>query len=318
MDLALGPGERGSGLRSPSRRLDFRGPAHPAHPRHPPPVRSPTPPHPLPPFRGSFHFIHPPPGLDRGYSRPPPPHYANSRGRGFNMDHRNTHVGPHPFQDQDGPRSGHRSRAPPPLTRGGHSNLGHPSRPRPPPPPHLPPSPPISPTAHTPPSTSHPPITSVSGPRTIIRVPPSVARAIFPSLKPGEASHLFWAGNVESSDPRISQFCRILRSHDDGSPAVLQKVHPPLPEPLRRPAAGPNPTPSPPGFPRGRAVLHAASNACLRGALPNTDPSVNSSARQPTAGRRPFQAGATTAPQDGLSTPPSPAPTPAPAPSPDL
>ena len=315
MDQALGPGERGSGLRSPSRRLDFRSPAHPGHP---PPVRSPTPPHPLPPFRGSFHFIHPPPGLDRGYSRPPPPHYANSRGRGFNMDHRNTHVGPHPFQDQDGPRSGHRSRAPPPLTRGGPSNLGHPSRPRPPPPPHLPPSPPISPTAHTPPSTSHPPITSVSGPRTIIRVPPSVARAIFPSLKPGEASHLFWAGNVESSDPRVSQFCRILRSHDDGSPAVLQKVHPPLPEPLRRPAAGPNPTPSPPGFPRGRAVLHAASNACLRRALPDTDPSVNSSARQPTAGRRPFQAGATTAPQDSPSTPPSPAPTPAPAPSPDL
>ena len=318
MDLALGPGERGSGLRSPSRRLDFRGPAHPAHPRHPPPVRSPTPPHPLPPFRGSFHFIHPPPGLDRGYSRPPPPHYANSRGRGFNMDHRNTHVGPHPFQDQDGPRSGHRSRAPPPLTRGGHSNLGHPSRPRPPPPPHLPPSPPISPTAHTPPSTSHPPITSVSGPRTIVRIPSSVARAIFPSLKHGEASHLFWAGNVESSDPRVSQFCRILRSHDDGSPAVLQKVHPPLPEPLRRPAAGPNPTPSPPGFPRGRAVLHAASNACLRRALPDTDPSVNSPARQPTAGRRPFQAGATTAPQDSPSTPPSPAPTPAPAPSPDL
>ena len=261
MEPALDPGERGSGLRSPTRRLDLR--ASPNHPGHPPPVRPSTLPHPLPPFRG-----------------------------------------PHPHQGQDEPGHGHRSCGHPPPTGGRPSHLGQPGRPRHLPPPNL-----------TPPTPSHPPVTPVGGPRTVVRVPSSVARAIFPSLKPGEASHLFWAGNVESSDPRISQFCRLLLNCDNDSPAVLKKSHPLPPQPLRRPAAGPDPISSPPGFPRGRsAVLREASDAGLRGTLPDTNPPVNILARQPTAGRRPFQAGATTAPQGDLPTPPSPAP----APSPDL
>ena len=311
MEPSLGPGERGSGLRSPSRRLDFKSPAHPGHP---PPVRSSTLPPPLPSFRGSIHFIHPPPGVTRGYSKPPPLYNALGHGRGISMDRRLPNMGSHPHQGQNGPGRGHRSCGPPPLARGRSSHLGQPSRPRHPPPPHLTPTPPTTSPAPTPPTPSYPPVTPVGGPRTVVRVPTSVARAIFPSLKPGEASHLFWAGNVDSSDPRISQFCRLLLNCDNGSPAVLQKVHPLPPKPLRRPAAGPDPISSPPGLPRGRgAILHEASDASLRGALPNQTPPVNILTRQPAAGRRPFQAGATTAPQGDLPTPPSPAPTPSPA-----
>ena len=228
-------------------------------------------------------------------------------------------MGSHPHQGQSGPGRGHRSCGPPPLTRGRSSHLGQPSRPRHPPLPHFPPTPPATSPAPTPPTPSYPPTNSEGGPRTVVRVPTSVARAIFPCLKPGEASHLFWAGNVDSSDPRISQFCRRLLDCDNGSPAVLQKIYPLPPKPLRRPAAGSDPISSLSGLPRGRGpVLHEASDASLRGALPDQTPPVNILTRQPVAGRRPFQAGTpmagpTAAPQGDPPLPPSPAPTPTPA-----
>ena len=316
MESSLGPGERGSGLRTPSRRLGFKSPGHLGHP---PPIRSSTQPPPHPPFRGSPPFIHPPPGITQSYSKPPPLYNAFGHGRNLSMDHRLPSVGLYSHQDQSGLGRGHRGGGPPPHSRGRSSYCSQPGRTRHPP---LPASPPASPTtspSSTPPTPGHPPANSESGRRTVVRIPTSVARSIFPCLKPGEASHLFWSGTVDASDPRIGQFCRRLLDSDISSTAVLQKAHPQPTKPLRRPAAaGSDPIPGPPGPSRGRGpVLHEATDAPLRGALSHQAP-VNILIRHPVAGRRAFQAGPpmaglTTASQGDPSHPPSPAPTPTPA-----
>ena len=123
----MGSGQRGSGLRAPSRRLGIKCLDH----LEPPPrLQAPTQPPPHPPFHCSPPYIRPPPGIPQCFSTPPPLYNAYGHGRKISNGHCSPSVGLHPHQDQSRPGRGHRGGGPPPHSRGRPSYSSTPGRTR--------------------------------------------------------------------------------------------------------------------------------------------------------------------------------------------